>query len=109
MKSRKRHITNGIELPDQDQIRTHREKETYKYLGNLKADTIKQVEMKRKILKRKTRNLLETKLYCSNLIKEINIWTLPLVRYSGTFLNWNREEPNQMDQRTRKLMNMHMV
>ena len=41
MKSRKRHITDGMELSNKDKIRTLGEKETYKYLGILKADTIK--------------------------------------------------------------------
>ena len=61
MKSGKRHITNGIELPNQDKIRTLGENETYKYLGILDADTIKQVEMKDKIQKeycRRNRKLL---------------------------------------------------
>ena len=43
-------------------IRMFGEKETYKYLGILEADTIKQVEMKEKIKKkdlRRTRKLLE--------------------------------------------------
>ena len=40
MKSGKRHITEGMELPNQDKIRTVGEKETYKYLGILEADTI---------------------------------------------------------------------
>ena len=35
MKSGKRHLTDGIELPNQDKIRTLAENETYKYLGNL--------------------------------------------------------------------------
>ena len=48
MKSGKRHLTDGRELPDQD-IRTLGEKETYKFLGILETDTIKQVEMKEKI------------------------------------------------------------
>ena len=43
MKSRKRHITEGMELPNQEKIRTLREKETYKYLGMLE-DTIKQMD-----------------------------------------------------------------
>ena len=43
MKSGKQHLTDGMELPSQDKIRTLREKETYKYLGILEADTIKQV------------------------------------------------------------------
>ena len=48
MKSGKRHLTDGMELPNQDKFRTLREKETNKYLGILEADTIKQVEMKEK-------------------------------------------------------------
>ena len=43
MKSRKRHITEGMELPNQEKIRALREKETYKYLGMLE-DTIKQMD-----------------------------------------------------------------
>ena len=51
MKRGKRHLTDGIELPNQEKVRTHAENETYKYLGILEADTIKQVEMKNKIRK----------------------------------------------------------
>ena len=99
-----------MELPNQDTIKTLAENETYKYLGILEADTIKQVEMKEKIQKeylRRTRKLLETKLNNRDLIKGINTWAVPLVRYSGPFLKWTRDEPKQMDQRTRKLMTMH--
>ena len=100
MKSGKRHLTDGMELPSQDKIRKLGEKETYKYLGILEADTIKQVEMKEKIRKenlRRIRKLLETKLYSRNLIKGINTWTVPLVRYSGPFLKRTREGFKQMD------------
>ena len=103
MKSGKRHMTDGIELPNRDKIRTLGENETYKYLGILEADTIKQVEMKDKIQKeylRRTRKL-ETKLTSRNLIKGINTWAVPLVRYSGPFLKWTRDELKQMDQRTK--------
>ena len=106
MKNSKQHLTDGMELPSQDKIRTLEEKETYKYLGILEVDTIKQVEMKDKIKKkfpRRTRKLLETKLSSRNLIKGI----IPLVRYSGPFVKWSREDLKQMDQRTRKLMTMH--
>ena len=85
---------------NQDKIRTLREKKTYKYLGILETNTIKQVEMKEKIKKeyfRRIRNLLETKLCCRNLVKEVNTWAVPLVRYSGTFLKWTKEEINQID------------
>ena len=110
MKSGKRHMIDRMELPNHDKIRTLGENETYKYLGILEADNTKQVEMKDKIRKeyiRRTRKLLETKLSSRILIKGINTWAVPLVRNSGPFLKWTRDELKEMDQRTRKLMTMH--
>ena len=52
MKSGKRQLIDGMELPNQDKIKTLAENETYKYLGILEADTIKQLEMKEKNSKR---------------------------------------------------------
>ena len=40
MKSRKRLMTNRMELPNQEKIRMLREKEIYKFLGILEVDTI---------------------------------------------------------------------
>ena len=40
MKSGKRHRTDGIELPNQDKIRTLGENDANKYYGILEADTI---------------------------------------------------------------------
>ena len=51
IKSGKRQITEGIELPNQERIRMSGEKETFKYLGILQADTIKQIKMKEKFKK----------------------------------------------------------
>ena len=110
MKSGKRHMTDGMELQNHDRIRTLEEKQTYEYLGIFEAETTKQVQMKNTIQKeylRRTRKLLETKLSSRNLIKGINTWVVPLVRYSGPFFKWTREELKQMDQTTRKLMTMH--
>ena len=73
MKSAEWHLTDGIELPNQDKIRTLAENESYKYLGILEADTIKKVEMKNKIQKEYlgwTRKLLDAKLSSRNLTKE---------------------------------------
>ena len=49
MKSGKRYLTDGTELTNQDKIGTSIEKETYKYLGILEVDTVKQAEMKERI------------------------------------------------------------
>ena len=56
---------------------------------------------------RRTRKLLETKLSSRNLIKGINTWALSLVRCSGPFLRWTRDELKEIDQRTRKIMRIH--
>ena len=103
MKRGKRRMMEGMELPNQEKIRTLGEKETYKYLGILETVTI--VEIKEKIeneyLRRKQ---FETKLYSGNLNQGINTRA---VRYSKPFLKWTREELQQMDQWTRKFMLMH--
>ena len=41
---------------------------------------------------RRAGKLLETKLYCTNLIKDINAWALPLITFSGPFLKQTRKE-----------------
>ena len=71
MKSGKRGTSKRIKLPNQERIRILGQKENYKYLGILKADTIKEAEMKEKFRKRylrRMRKLLETKLCIRNLI-----------------------------------------
>ncbi len=50
----------------------------------------------------------ESKLCNRNLIKDINTKAMSLVKYSGPFINWTREELRQMDHRTRKLMTIHI-
>ena len=48
MKSGKRHLTEEMELPNQDKIKTLGEMKTFKCLGILEPDTIKHAEMKEK-------------------------------------------------------------
>ena len=105
MKSGKRHLTEGMELPSQDKIRTLGENQTNKHLGISETDTIKQAEMIDKIKKEnvwRTKRLLETKLCSCNLIKGINTWAVRLVRYSVPFVKWTREANGP-----KKLMTMH--
>ena len=56
---------------------------------------------------RDLRRVAVTQTPSRNLIKGMNTWAVSLVRYSGPFLKWTRDELKQMDQRTRKLMTMH--
>ena len=52
IKRGERKLMNGIQLPNQDTIKSLDENESYKYLGILEADNIKQAEMKGKVKKR---------------------------------------------------------
>ena len=70
--------------------------------GNIKNRHHQTIRDERKKLRKKMRKLLETKLHNRNLIKEINTWAVPLVRYPGPFLKRTRRELQQMDQRKRK-------
>ena len=97
MKSGKRHMMEGIELPNQEKSERS-EKRNLQILGNIwtwhhqtSGDKRKKIE---KEYLRRTRKLLETKLDCRNLIKGINNWAVPLVRYSRpkNFNKWTREQ-----------------
>ena len=99
-----------MELPNQDRIRTLEEKETYETWASLSLTPLHKWRWMKKIKKEylcRTKKILETKLSSINLIKEMNSWAVSLVRYSGPFLKWTREELEQMDQRTRKPMTIH--
>ena len=90
----------GMELPSQEKIRSLGDKVTYKYLGILERDTIKQTAMNEKIKKeylKRRRKLLETNLQSRNLIKGVNTRAVSLVRDMGSFLMVTREYLKQMD------------
>ena len=61
--------------------RTLEARKIYKYERILETDAIKQAEMKQEFKReyfRRTRNLVENKLYCRNFIERIHIWAVPL-------------------------------
>ena len=70
MKSGKWLLTDGIELPNKDNIRTVTEIETYKYLGISEADSTRQVEMKEKIQKGEVENYSRQSFLAGTLSKE---------------------------------------
>ena len=64
---------------------------------------------KKEYLKRTKKKRFKINQHIRNLIKGINTWVVPLVKYSGPFSKYTWEELQEMDQRTRKLMTMHKV
>ena len=91
-------------------IKSLKEGEGYKYLGILQIDEVQEKEMKRNVsneYKRRVGKILETKLNGGNIIKGINSWAIPVLRYSAAFINWTKTELQWVDRRTRKLLTMH--
>ena len=73
-----------------------RRKRKLRILGNIEnRKHKKKVDLKEKITNeylRRTKRLLEIKLFSINLIKGINTWAVPLERCSKPFLKWTKEE-----------------
>ena len=42
-----------------------------------------------------------------NIVKGINTWAIPVLRYSTPFLSWTKTELQSIDGKTRKLLIMH--
>ena len=100
MRREKRQIIEGIKLPSQERIGMSGEKEKLQVLGNTGSGYHQTSGKERKIRKRYLswmRKLLEIILYSRNLIKRIYTSAVFLVRFSGPFLKWTREEFQQMD------------
>ena len=66
--------------------------------------------MKIKVLneyKRRVQKIVKTKLNGKNIVKVINTWAIPVLRYSAPFLSWTKTEFQSIDGKTRKLLTIH--
>jgi len=97
-------------LPDGQEVHGLRTDESYKYLGMLESDTIKQTEMKRKIVqeyRKRVRKILKSYLDAGNTIRAINVWAVSAFRYSSGILDWTKTELREIDAKTRKLLTLY--
>jgi len=110
MKRGKMQNSEGIVLPDNQVISGLTTDQTYKYLGILEADGIKQEAMKSKVKQeyfKRVRKVLRSDLNAGNTISAINVWAVSSFRYSAGIIDWNKTELKEADAKTRKLMTMH--
>ena len=56
---------------------------------------------------RRVRKVAQSKLNSGNLIRAINTWAVSLVRYLGGIVDWKKQELQDLDRRTRKLLTMN--
>ena len=110
MKKRKIVKSAGIELPDDKVIKSLQEGESYKCLGILEADKFLEEKMKLNVLKkyiRRLRKVLKSKLNGWNLVCEVNIWAVSLLRYLAAFAGWRKSGLQAIDRKTRKLFTIY--
>ena len=75
----------------------------YIYLGILQSDDIKHTQVKKKTLSednKRVRKILKSKLNGSNIIKAINSWAVPVVRYTAGIIGWTQAELEDLDRKT---------
>ena len=103
--------TDGIQLPNGNNIKDIEEGE-YKYLGILESDEIKHQKMKEIIGKeylKRLKAILKSKLNSGNIVKAINSWAVPIIRYGAGIVDWKKSELRNLDTKTRKFLNMYQA
>ena len=86
------------------------ENDGYKYLGILEIDGVMEDEMKMKFRKeylRRLRLVLKSKLNGRNKFQAINTWAVALLRYGAGIIKWNKEELQNLDRKSRKLLTLY--
>ena len=102
--------SDGMELPDGKVIKSLQEGESYKYLGILEAEKFLEERMKLNVLKkyiRRLRKVLKSKLNDGNLVRGVNTWAVPLLRYSAAFVSWRKSELQAIVRKIRKLLTIY--
>ena len=98
--------SDGIGLPG-GEVMKEIEVEGYKYLGILEYDKIMENDVKQTFVKeylRRTTLVLKSKLNGKNKTNAINTWAVSLMRYGAGVLKWRKDEIDELDRKTRKLM-----
>ena len=85
-------------------------RKTCKYLGIEESFDIQHKDEKEKLKKeylRRLRLVLGIELSAKNKIQAIGSLAVPVLRYSFGIINWNQEEVQKLDRKTRKLLTIH--
>ena len=56
---------------------------------------------------RRLKLVMQSKLNGGNKIKAVNTWAVALLRYGGGVIRWTKDELQNMDRKTRKMMTMN--
>ena len=98
---------NDLVLSNDEIIKSLDENTSYKYLGMLETENIKNTEMKEQVTseyKKRLKNILKSELNARNLTKAINTWAVSIFRYSAGIIDWIKQELQNIDRKNRKMM-----
>ena len=56
---------------------------------------------------KRVKKLSKSKLKAGNLIQGINTWAVSVVQYSAGIVDWTTEEQQNLDRKTRKILNIN--
>jgi Reverse transcriptase (RNA-dependent DNA polymerase) len=104
--------SSGMDLTDGKKIPGLEAEGSYKYLGMLEADSIKQEQMKKKTKQeylKRVRQILKSELNAGNTVHAINVWAVSAFRYSAGILDWTKEQLEEIDRKTRKLLTIYRM
>ena len=77
----------------------------YMHLGMRERGDIAYEEMKQKTRKGymdRVRKVMKSKLNGGNVIKAINTWAIPLIRYGAGIIDWTKNEKDEIHRKTQK-------
>ena len=103
--------TEGIQLPDGNNIKDM-DGTGYKYLRIIEGEEIIHQGMKEKIKKeyiKRLKAILKSELNSGNIVKAINSWAVPVIRYSAGIVDWKNSELFNMDRKTSNVLNMYQA
>ena len=109
MKRGKKTETKAIKIPAGETM-SYPESSGYKYLGILEYDDILRNEMNvkvRSLFFKRLKLLLKSTLNAGNLFLVINSWVVATVRYSAAIIDWNQEEIDDTNRKTRTLLKIY--
>ena len=84
--------------------------ESYCYLGIAESDEFHHDSMKATLVakyKYRVKKILSSCLTGKHIIHAINIFAVPLLRYSAGLIKWTLQELQQLDVKTRKLLSLY--
>ena len=107
----KKTCTEHMQLEEYE-IQDLEEEAVYKYLGIEENENILHRKIKEKVRKeylRRLKKIVKTGLTNKNKITAINQLAVAVISYSFGIVNWNQNELNSIDVKTRKILTLHKV